>query len=144
MATINTSVQQVAESNFKKEPLTSCTLPIGYSPSSEYFGVLCKESIIVYQFIPDHIARSAGKRSWGDRSPRYILFNEHEIKNTYENQDNDYLIYENQLVKDQSINIPNAKKTTLTTGYSSDKVRTTSKEELKKILIEQNLIPKSF
>ena len=73
-----------------------------------------------------------------------ILINEHEIKNTYENQDNDYLIYENQLVKDQSINIPNAKKTTLTTGYSSDKVRTTSKEELKKILIEQNLIPKSF
>ena len=42
--------------------------------------IYCKDTIIVYQFIPDHIARSAGKRSWGDRSPRYILINEHEIK----------------------------------------------------------------
>jgi len=73
-----------------------------------------------------------------------ILINEHEIRNTYENQDNDYVIYENQLTKDQVKNIPNAKKTTLTTEYSSDKVKTTSKEELKKILIKQNLIPKSF
>ena len=73
-----------------------------------------------------------------------ILINEHEIRNTYENQDNDYVIFENQLTKDHSETIPNAKKTTLTTGYSSDKVKTTSKEELKKILIKQNLIPKSF
>ena len=40
----------------------------------------CKDVIITYQFIPDHIARSAGKRSWGDRSPRYILINDDEIK----------------------------------------------------------------
>ena len=37
-----------------------------------------------------------------------ILINEHEIRNTYENQDSDYVIYENQLTKDQSKNIPNA------------------------------------
>jgi len=73
-----------------------------------------------------------------------ILINEHEIRNTYENQDDDYVIYENQLTKDHSETIPNAKKTTLTTGYSSDKVKTATKEDLKKILIKQNLIPKKF
>ncbi len=73
-----------------------------------------------------------------------ILINEHEIKNTYENQDNDYVIYENQLTKDHSETIPNAKKTTLTTGYSSDKVKTSTKDELKEILIKQNLIPKKL
>ena len=73
-----------------------------------------------------------------------VLINEHEIRNTYENQDNDYVIYENQLTKDHSETIPNAKKTTLTAEYSSDKVETTSKEKLKEILIKQNLIPKSF
>ena len=70
-----------------------------------------------------------------------ILINEHEIRNTYENQDNDYVIYENQLTKDHSETVPNTKKTTLTTGYSSDKVKTATKEELKEILIKQNLIP---
>jgi len=73
-----------------------------------------------------------------------ILINKHEIRNTYENQDNDYVIYENQLTKDHSEKIPNAKKTTLTGEYSSDKVKTTPKEELKQIFIEQNLIPKKF
>ena len=73
-----------------------------------------------------------------------ILINTHEIRNTYENQDNDYVIYENQFAKDQSKNIPNSKKTTLTAEYSSDKVKTTSKEELKEILSKQNFIPKSF
>ena len=73
-----------------------------------------------------------------------VLINEHEIRNTYENQNNDYVIFENQLDKIGSETIPNAKKTTLTSEYSSDKVKPTSQEELKKILVEQNLIPKSF
>ena len=73
-----------------------------------------------------------------------ILINEHEIRNTYENQDNDYVIYENQLEKNRTESIPNSKKTTLTMGYSSDKVKVTSKEDIKKILINQNIIPKSF
>ena len=72
------------------------------------------------------------------------LINEHEIRNTYENQDNDYVIFENQLTKDHSETIPGAKKTTLTMEYSSDKVQATSKEKLKEILIKQNLIPKNF
>ena len=73
-----------------------------------------------------------------------ILINTHEIRNTYENQDNDYVIYENQFAKDQSKNIPNSKKTTITAEYSSDKVKTISKEELKENLSKQNFIPKSF
>ena len=72
------------------------------------------------------------------------LINEHEIRNTYENQDNDYVIFENQLDKDNSDIIPNAKKTTLTSEYSSDMVKTVSQEELKKILVNQKLIPKNF
>ena len=35
----------------------------------------CENVIIFYQFIYDHIARTAGKRSWGDKSPRFILKN---------------------------------------------------------------------
>jgi len=73
-----------------------------------------------------------------------VLINEHEIRNTYENQNNDYVIFENQLPKDHSKRIPNAKKTSLSAEYSSDKVKISSKEELKEILIKQNLIPKSF
>ena len=72
-----------------------------------------------------------------------ILINEHEIRNTYENQDNDYVIYENQLTKDHSEKIPNSKKAALTTEYSSDKVKLVSKKELKEIIIKQNLVPKS-
>mgnify|MGYP003956166193 FL=1 len=72
------------------------------------------------------------------------LINEHEIRNTYENQDNDYVIFENQLTPDDSETIPGAKKTTLSEEYSSDKVKITPKDELKEILIKQNLIPKNF
>lgn len=36
----------------------------------------CEESYIIYIFIPDHIGRVTGKRSWGDKSPRYILKNQ--------------------------------------------------------------------
>ena len=44
-----------------------------------------------------------------------ILINEHEIRNTYENLDSDYVIYENQLNPNLTKTIPNAKKTTFTT-----------------------------
>ena len=33
----------------------------------------CSSSIIIYQVKKDHIGRTAGKRSWGDKSPRYIF-----------------------------------------------------------------------
>ena len=72
-----------------------------------------------------------------------ILINEHEIRNTYENQDDDYVIYEDQLTNNRSEKIPNFKKAKLTAEYSSDKVKPVSKKELKEIIIKQNLIPKS-
>ncbi len=72
-----------------------------------------------------------------------VLINEHEIRNTYENEDDDYVIYENQSFYGPEL-IPNTKKTKLSTDYSSDKVKVVSKEELKEILIKQNLIPKNF
>ena len=58
-----------------------------------------------------------------------ILINEHEIRDTYENQDDDYVIYEDQLAKDKKIIPKNLEKTSLTNQYSSDKVKTISKEE---------------
>ncbi len=72
-----------------------------------------------------------------------ILINEHEIRNTYENEDDDYVIYENQSFYGPE-HIPNTEKTKLSTDYSSDKVKMVSKEELKEILIKQNIIPKNF
>ena len=73
-----------------------------------------------------------------------ILINEHEIRNTYENQDDDYVIYEDQLTNNRSEKIPNFKKAKLTAEYSSDKVKPVSKKELKEIIIKQNLIPKNY
>ena len=73
-----------------------------------------------------------------------ILINEHEIRNTYENQDDDYVIYEDQLTSNRSEKIPNFKKAKLTAEYSSDKVKPVSKKELKEIIIKQNLIPKNY
>ena len=40
----------------------------------------CKKIIVLYQFIYDHIGRTSGKRSWGDKSPRYILNNNQLIQ----------------------------------------------------------------
>ena len=40
----------------------------------------CNDIVIIYQFIYDHIARTAGKRSWGDKSPRFIFKNEQLIQ----------------------------------------------------------------
>ena len=40
----------------------------------------CNDIVIIYQFINDHIARTAGKRSWGDKSPRFIFKNERLIQ----------------------------------------------------------------
>ena len=35
----------------------------------------CKSLIAIYKFIPDHVGRTAGRRSYGEDSPRYILKN---------------------------------------------------------------------
>ena len=36
---------------------------------------MCEKLIIIYQFIPDHVGRTSGRRSWGEDSPRYIFKN---------------------------------------------------------------------
>ena len=43
----------------------------------------CKKLFILYQFIPDHIGRSAGKRSWGDKSPRYYIMDNNLISSGF-------------------------------------------------------------
>lgn len=35
----------------------------------------CKSLIMIYMFIPDHVGRVAGRRSWGKDAPRYVLKN---------------------------------------------------------------------
>ena len=35
----------------------------------------CKSLILIYMFIPDHVGRVAGRRSWGEDAPRYALKN---------------------------------------------------------------------
>ena len=35
----------------------------------------CKYVKVIYLYIDDHIGRIVGKRSWGDKSPRYVLNN---------------------------------------------------------------------
>jgi hypothetical protein len=35
----------------------------------------CENVQVIYLYIDDHIGRTAGKRSWGDKSPRYVLIN---------------------------------------------------------------------
>lgn len=68
-----------------------------------------------------------------------LLISEHEIRNTYENLDGDYVIFEDQTGLNRTI--PNTKKANLTDEYSSDKVELLSKNKLKEILIKENLIP---
>jgi len=40
----------------------------------------CRYIIVIYQFMYNHIGTTAGKRSWGDKSPRYVLKNNELIQ----------------------------------------------------------------
>ena len=62
-----------------------------------------------------------------------------ELRNTYESEE-DYIISEQQSNPDESVKNRGLKKTTLDHQYSSDKVELLSKEEIKKILIRENLV----
>ena len=70
-----------------------------------------------------------------------VLINHHEIRNAYE-LDNDYVLFD----KDNNfLNQAEAsflKSANLTDQYSSDKMPYLTKDELKKILLKENLIPK--
>lgn len=68
------------------------------------------------------------------------LISENEIRNTFENE-TDYVIFEQQTQNHKIIGKNGLKPTELTDRYSSDKVELLSKEELKKILIQEKLIP---
>ena len=63
------------------------------------------------------------------------LISTEEIRNTFEDKE-DYVILEERLQGNIKI-----KKSTLTDKYSSDRVELLTKEELKKILIEEKLVP---
>ena len=67
-----------------------------------------------------------------------VLINQDELRYTYET-DNDYILHEKRK-DDDSIGSDNLKKTNLKDQYSSDKVDLINKDELKKILVNENLV----
>jgi len=69
------------------------------------------------------------------------LISEHEVRNTFENEI-DYIIFESQTQNHEIKGITGLKPTDLTDRYSSDHVELLSIDELKKILNDENLIPK--
>ncbi len=64
-----------------------------------------------------------------------FLINNDELRNTFENDD-DYVIIDQNLHN----HYDNLTKTTLESQYSSDKVSLLTKDEIKEILIKENLI----
>ena len=68
------------------------------------------------------------------------LISSDEFRNTYENND-DYIIFENQTQNDDYTNIENIKKCeNSSSNYSSDSVPLLTKSELKEILLKENLV----
>lgn len=65
-----------------------------------------------------------------------------EVRNTFES-DKDYVVFDKQM-ENSDLKSKHYKKTSLTDGYSSDKVELFTKEELKEILIKENLVPSQF
>ena len=51
------------------------------SHTSEIKG--CKEISLIYFYINDHIGRVVGKRSWGDKSPRYVNDGDNIIQKSF-------------------------------------------------------------
>jgi len=71
-----------------------------------------------------------------------LLINQEELRNTYET-DKDYIIFEKQSQNYDYVtkSMNNIKKTSLETDYGSNSVPILTKEEIKKILIEEELMP---
>ncbi len=67
------------------------------------------------------------------------LINNDEIRNTFEDKE-DYVILEDRLQKEAISNNPNLKRTKLKEQYSSDNVPLLTKEELKQILLKENIV----
>lgn len=68
-----------------------------------------------------------------------VLINKDEIRNTYED-DNDYIVFDKAM--QSSLDLTKLNKANLFDEYSSDKVPLLSVNEIKKILIEENLVSK--
>ncbi len=68
------------------------------------------------------------------------LISKDEIRKTYETKE-DYILFDTKQPFIDSSFVTKFKKTDLKDEYSSDKVDLLNKEELKKILLEENLIP---
>ena len=68
------------------------------------------------------------------------LISKDETRNTYENDD-DYIILEQQTKDEYLSNKTDVRKSSLFDQYSSDKVPLLSVDEIKKILVEQKLLP---
>ena len=92
----------------------------------------CHNIIIIYQFIFDHIARTAGKRSWGDKSPRYVLQNKELIQKGF------FSHYPYKIIMKIRKNFRNSK--TISLFYSLDEISNKDKriflEILKQIEVE--------
>ncbi len=92
----------------------------------------CKDIIVIYQFIPDHIGRTAGKRSWGDKSPRYIMLENELIQKGF------FSNYPYKIIMKIRKNFRNSK--TLSLLFNLDKVSTKDKniflEIVKQIEVE--------
>ena len=72
-----------------------------------------------------------------------LLINQEELRNTYETDD-DYIIFEKQSQNYDYATMKNVKKSGLNANYGSNSVSILTKEEIKKILIDEQLIPKSL
>ena len=68
------------------------------------------------------------------------LINEGELRNVLETDD-DYILFEKQNQNYDYSSINNVKKTILETAYSSNTVSMLTKDEIKNVLVQENLIP---
>lgn len=71
-----------------------------------------------------------------------LLLNKHEIRNAFENDD-DYVLIDPTVIQINPLENPGLKKTSLQGEYSSDKVDLLTKDQIKKILIDERLVPSS-
>jgi len=69
-----------------------------------------------------------------------ILISKDELRDTYETK-NDYVIFEEKMLVNYSIDDAGFSKTNLKEEYSSDRAELLSKNELKRIITNENLIP---
>jgi len=68
-----------------------------------------------------------------------ILINNDELRNAFQTKD-DYVLYEKEIQEKDVINSQGLEKIDLTDQYSSDKVPLLTKDELKEILLKENLV----